>query len=99
MKFNDIVLEKPIEATIYALIVPFENLELSSISCEKKELNWQKQQTSIMFSIIKNFLSKDGSFELNEESKYVPVEDEWNRVVLIKQIVELFDKPYLKKEI
>lgn len=96
--FDQLFSRNPDGTGLYSLKVEWNNLSFS-ISCgmDKKYGNWKQEQTEILFSVIKNLVSKKGSFEINSREKNLTVTDNWNRVILIREITELFDKQFIEE--
>lgn len=98
LTFEQIISAETDEKSFQTEVIFVENLDFS-ISCGdgEKNLSWQKKQGQIVFSIIKNFLSKNGAIEIDSRVKTISVTDDLNRISVIKQIIALFDKQLLEE--
>lgn len=98
LTFEQIVSAEADEKSFQREVISLKNLELS-ISCGdgRENLSWQKTQGQILFSVIKNFLSKKGEIEVDSKVKTITVSDDLTRISVIKQIIELFDKQSIEE--
>ena len=96
--FDNLFSRKSDELGVYPLKIKLQNLALS-ISCGsgQEKISWQEKQSEILLSTIKNFLSEKAAIEVDGREKTLTITDDWNRVMLIKQMAELFDKPLLEE--
>lgn len=98
LDFDKLFSRKSDELGIYPLNVKLQNLTMS-INCGsgQEKISWQEKQSGILLSTIKNFLSEKATIQVDGREKTLTITDDWNRVILIKQIAELFDKPFLEE--
>lgn len=98
LTFEQIVSAEADEKSFQREVISLKNLELS-IGCGdgRENLSWQKTQGQILFSVIKNFLSKKGEIEVDSKVKTITVSDDLTRISVIKQIIELFDKQSIEE--
>lgn len=98
LTFEQIVSAEADEKSFQREVISLKNLELS-INCGdgRENLSWQKTQGQILFSVIKNFLSKKGEIEIDSKAKTITVVDDSTRISVIKQIIELFDKQSIEE--
>ena len=98
LSFNDIVSRKSGGLGNYSLEIPLQNLQLTTgCGTGEEKISWREKQASILLSVIRNFFSSDGSLEVDGRAKVLTVTDDRKRVIVIKQIAELFDKPFLEE--
>ena len=98
LDFNDLISRKSNEPTNYRLKIQLQNLTLSTnCGTGQQQTNWQEKQSEILLSIIRNFLSANATIEIDVKEKTLTITDNQNRTILIKEIAELFDKPFLEE--
>jgi type II secretory pathway component GspD/PulD (secretin) len=96
---KDLVFNNSDKIGNYSLKIKLENLQFTTrCGTGNERVTWQQEQALMLLSIIRKFLSPDGSFEIDGREKTVTITDNEKRIEVMKQIAELFDKPFLEEE-
>ncbi len=97
LTFEQLFSSKTDGTGLYTLEVQNPNLD-TTIGCGtgREKVRWQKQQSKILLSVVERFISVKGTLEINGRKKSLIVSDNWNRILLIKQITELLDRKFLE---
>jgi type II secretory pathway component GspD/PulD (secretin) len=96
---KDLVFNNSDKIGNYSLKIKLENLQFTTrCGTGNERVTWQQEQALMLLSIIRKLLSPDGSFEIDGREKTVTITDNEKRIEVMKQIAELFDKPFLEEE-